>query len=111
MGDAGKIVLPQRGTETFVSAIGHLDERVDLYKGQSLLQDNGDAAFGERSLQVETGNRALMDLCVMASKLAYENSKVIGNIVVHHWKASYPMFVFPLFVLVLLCSVLSDMSF
>lgn len=25
----------------------------------------------------------------MASKLAYENAKVIKNVVAHHWKASF----------------------
>jgi hypothetical protein len=95
--EAGKLVVPQRETETFISTIGHLDGRVDLYKGQSLLQENGDSVLGERSTQVEMGNRALMDLCIMASKLAYENAEVVRNIVVHHWKASYTIFVFPLF--------------
>lgn len=92
MGDAGRVVLPQRDTETFISTIGHLDGRIDLYKGQSLLKEEGDAAFRERSIRVEIGNRNLMDLCIMASKLAYENAEVVRNIVLHHWKASYPIF-------------------
>jgi hypothetical protein len=86
--EAGKVVVPQRETESFISTIGHLDGRVDLCNGQSLLQENGDSVLGEGSRKVEMGNRALMDICIMASKLAYENAQVIRNIVVHQWKAS-----------------------
>ncbi|XP_050285071.1 triacylglycerol lipase OBL1 [Quercus robur] len=91
----GKVVVPERDTETFISTIGHLDGRIDLYKTQSLLllQDTNNnsesSVFGERSIRIEMGNRALMDLCIMASKLAYENSKVIKNVVLHHWKMHF----------------------
>ncbi|TYH53349.1 hypothetical protein ES332_D09G094600v1 [Gossypium tomentosum] len=30
-----------------------------------------------------------MDLCMMASKLAYENAQVVKNVVVHHWKMHF----------------------
>ncbi|XP_030972306.1 uncharacterized protein LOC115992292 isoform X2 [Quercus lobata] len=91
----GKVVVPERDTETFISTVGHLDGRIDLYKAQSLLllQDTNNnsesSVFGERSIRIEVGNRALMDLCIMASKLAYENSKVIKNVVLHHWKMHF----------------------
>lgn len=94
MGETGKVVVPERDTETFISSIGHLDGRIDLYKAQSLLllqdtDNNSESSVsGERSVRMEMGNQALMDLCIMASKLAYENSKVIKNVVLHHWKAS-----------------------
>lgn len=48
---------------------------------------HGDSAFEESIVRVELGNRALMDLCIMASKLAYENEKVVRNVVVQCWKA------------------------
>ena len=102
MGETGKVVVPERDTETFISTIGHLDGRIDLYKTQSLLllQDTNNNSespvFGERSIRIEMGNRALMDLCIMASKLAYENSKVIKNVVLHHWKASKLFYSFSL---------------
>ncbi|GFY97269.1 alpha/beta-Hydrolases superfamily protein [Actinidia rufa] len=51
----GKVVMPQRGSETFISAIGHLDERINLYKSNSLVE-------GASGLQVEIGNRTVMDL-------------------------------------------------
>ena len=76
---AGKVVMPQRGSETFISAIGHLDERINLYKSNSLVE-------GASGLQVEIGNRTVMDLCMMASKLAYENANVVRNVVNLQWK-------------------------
>ncbi|KAJ7963376.1 Lipase [Quillaja saponaria] len=74
----GKMVIPQRGTETFLSTIGHLDRRIDLCRGLSL--------------NVEMENRALMDLCMMASKLAYENAEVVRKVVHHHWKMHFVEF-------------------
>lgn len=94
-------MVPQRGSETFISTIGHIDGRIDLYKGKS----EGDVDFNgsvseETRLRVELGNRALMDLCIMASKLAYENAKVIRNVVVYHWKASISFLLFFVMLLV-----------
>ncbi|XP_062087976.1 triacylglycerol lipase OBL1 [Humulus lupulus] len=77
----GRVVVPRRGTETFISTIGQLDGRIDLYKGESLAR--------EIDGEVEIGTRALMDLCIMASKLAYENAQVVNNVVVHHWKMHF----------------------
>lgn len=82
----GNVVLPRRGTETFISTIGHLDTRVDLLLHNVREREGGLSL----SLRPEMGNRALMDLCMMASKLAYENAQVIKNLVNHHWKASCP---------------------
>ncbi|XP_061359245.1 triacylglycerol lipase OBL1 [Gastrolobium bilobum] len=83
----GKVVVPQRGTETFISTIGHLDRRIDLYKPQILAEFVREEEEG--GFKPEMGNRALMDLCMMASKLAYENAQVIKNIVNHHWKMHF----------------------
>lgn len=85
----GKVVMPQRGSETFISTIGHLDGRTDLYKSNSLVDRTGEPASGVKDLQVEIGNRALMDLCMMASKLAYENAKVVRNVINLHWKMHF----------------------
>lgn len=82
-------MIPQRGRDTFLSTIGQLDGRIDLYKGLSILEQVSDSDFGERGITIELGNRALMDLCIMASKLAYENAEVVRNVVVQHWKVSY----------------------
>ncbi|KAM1016652.1 hypothetical protein ACFX2A_047296 [Malus domestica] len=85
----GTVVVPQRGTETFISTTGHLDGRIDLYSGENLAE-NVVASLSEGSgIKAELDNRGLMDLCMMAAKLAYENAQVVRYIVVDHWKASY----------------------
>ncbi|XP_016673154.1 triacylglycerol lipase OBL1-like [Gossypium hirsutum] len=72
-----EVIIPKRGTKTFISTIGQLDERVELYK------------VTERIVNLELDDRAIMDLCMMASKLAYENAQVVKNVVVHHWKMHF----------------------
>ncbi|XP_057797061.1 triacylglycerol lipase OBL1 [Salvia miltiorrhiza] len=79
----GNVEMPKRGSETFISAIGHLDGRVEL------LRMKKDDDFEKRSWQVEMGDRALMDLCMMSSKLAYENAEVVRNVVQLHWKMHF----------------------
>lgn len=73
-----RVVIPDRGSQSFVSTIGHLDARLDLQT------TNGDEAF-----QPQMGNRALMDLCIMSSKIAYENPKLIKNVVNRHWNMHF----------------------
>uniref|UniRef100_A0A6N2KDW9 Uncharacterized protein n=1 Tax=Salix viminalis TaxID=40686 RepID=A0A6N2KDW9_SALVM len=84
----GKVVIPQRDTDTFISNIGHLDGRIDLYRAGNLLEQIYHSGSAEETVTEEKWNRAHMDLCIMASKLAYENAKVVQSVVVHHWKAS-----------------------
>ncbi|KAJ6932888.1 hypothetical protein NC651_008343 [Populus alba x Populus x berolinensis] len=85
----GKVVTPQRDTETFISTIGHLDGRIDLYRDENLLEQLDNSVSAEKIATEEIGNRALMDLCIMASKLAYENAKVVQSTVVQHWKMHF----------------------
>ncbi|XP_021886818.1 uncharacterized protein LOC110806317 [Carica papaya] len=77
----GKVVIPERDTETFISTIGHIDGRIDLYRAKKLTDNSAS--------KVEMGNRELMDLCIMSSKLAYENAKVVENVVRLHWKMHF----------------------
>ncbi|PKI50439.1 hypothetical protein CRG98_029189 [Punica granatum] len=37
--EAGKVVIPQRGSETFISMIGHLDGRKDLFECKNPMED------------------------------------------------------------------------
>ncbi|KAA8540192.1 hypothetical protein F0562_024245 [Nyssa sinensis] len=85
----GKVVMPQRGSETFISAIGHLDGRIDLYESNLLEERISEHTSRGRSGHIEIGDRALMDFCMMASKLAYENDNVIRNVVNLHWKMHF----------------------
>jgi hypothetical protein len=71
------VVLPERGSQTFVSTIGQLDARVDLEK---------------QPFKPQLGNRALMDLCIMSSKLAYENPLFIQNVVNLRWMMHFVAF-------------------
>lgn len=79
-------MIPRRGTETFLSTIGQLDGRIDLYKGQYLTEQLRYSDVGHSGIEMELVNRILMDLCIMASKLAYENAEVVRNVIVDHWK-------------------------
>lgn len=85
----GEVVVPRRGTETFISTVGLLDGRMDLLNGEKMLNGTTDFVSEERGFGLEMGNRNLVDLCVMASKLSYENEKVIQNIVLRHWKMHF----------------------
>ena len=76
-------MVPQRGTASFISSIGHLDGRIDLCK-----TDNFGGVSGPHIHNKFNFSPALMDLCIMASKLVYENENVVKQIVVDHWKAS-----------------------
>ncbi|GMI77824.1 Oil body lipase 1 [Hibiscus trionum] len=85
----GDVVIPKRGTETFISTIGHIDPRMDLYHGKMLVEDLHDSVSGEGITNVEFDSRATMDLCMMASKLAYENPEVVRSVVVNRWKMHF----------------------
>lgn len=88
----GKLIIPERYTETFISTIGHLDSRIDLYKDNQLIaQAIGDSDGFRKKIMIkaETGDRALMDLCIMASKLAYENAQVVRSTIINHWKMHF----------------------
>ncbi|KAJ4962979.1 hypothetical protein NE237_022918 [Protea cynaroides] len=110
----GKLVIPHRNSASFISTIGQLDKRVDLlsFPFPYSLQDNGNSnnkeedytsstsnswwtevnreiGHGESSSLFQLGSRALMDLCVMATKLAYENANVVRSIVCNHWKMHF----------------------
>ncbi|KAI3521282.1 hypothetical protein L1887_10743 [Cichorium endivia] len=71
----GKIIIPRRGSATFISTIGHIDGRIELQPGDDI--------------QLDPRNKSLMDLCMMASKLAYENEIVVKNVVNLHWKMNF----------------------
>ncbi|CAD5323047.1 unnamed protein product [Arabidopsis thaliana] len=82
-----KVVIPERGSVTFVSTIGQLDGRISLYKEWNFVEHlEGIDSVDSGRVKIELGSRGLMDLCVMASKLAYENAKVVENVVDLHWK-------------------------
>ncbi|GLJ18998.1 hypothetical protein SUGI_0339600 [Cryptomeria japonica] len=69
------VIIPKRGTENFISFIGHLDRRLDLHHTNEKI--------------IELGSRYCADISVMASKLAYENESLISKVVTKHWKMHF----------------------
>ncbi|KAG8643162.1 triacylglycerol lipase OBL1 [Manihot esculenta] len=89
----GKLKIPRRGSENFISTIGQLDGRIDLYRTVFLSEKADDSVNSDsHNVRSELGNRYLMDLCIMASKLVYENEKVVKNVVENHWKMHFEAF-------------------
>ncbi|XP_057973892.1 triacylglycerol lipase OBL1-like [Malania oleifera] len=72
----GKVVIPDRGSATFSSVIGNLDERVELDR-RIRWYDHGDRMRYEASL------------AVMAAKLSYENEAFIRTVVTDHWEMTF----------------------
>ena len=63
--------MPDRTSAEFVSFIGNLDKRVEL-----------DTSINSKDGRYNTA------LAMMASKLSYENTASIQNIVEKHWKVN-----------------------
>ncbi|GLJ29400.1 hypothetical protein SUGI_0579650 [Cryptomeria japonica] len=78
----GSMIIPKRGSEEFLSVIGHLERRRDLYK--SISEDDLSVMDG--------GDRVFADISAMASTLAYENKLVIRKTVNQHWKMHFVEF-------------------
>jgi len=72
----GRMEYPDRSSPTYRSVTGLIDRRVDLDRSIKPADSRFDAA-----------------LCVMASKLAYENEAFIRNVVTIHWQVTraYPI--------------------
>ncbi|KAF2283727.1 hypothetical protein GH714_014603 [Hevea brasiliensis] len=65
----GKVVMPVKESETFLSTIGYIDQRVHLDK--NIKPDNC---------------RYYSALAAMAAKISYENQAFVENVVRNHWK-------------------------
>ncbi|XP_051149779.1 triacylglycerol lipase OBL1-like [Andrographis paniculata] len=74
---AGRLVRPERSSETFTSIIGNLDKRFDL-----------DLNFQKHHTENKNNNK-YASLAIMASKLSYENQAFVQNIVTHHWQMEF----------------------
>ncbi|KAK1263235.1 hypothetical protein QJS04_geneDACA018583 [Acorus gramineus] len=71
----GKLILPDRTAATYRTAIGQLDERVDL---------------DEKIKRGDSGYNA--QLSIMAAKISYENEAFIRRTVKDHWKMEFVEF-------------------
>lgn len=81
----GKVAFPIRESETFVSPVGQLDGRRDLDEYNLASVASRVIDFWRRGQQ-----RPLLDLCMMSSKLAYENELVVKSVILSKWQASSP---------------------
>jgi hypothetical protein len=72
---AGKVEYPNRSSATYRSLTGLIDGRVDL----------------DRSI-APGDSRHHASLCVMASKVAYENEAFIRDVVTRRWQMEFVKF-------------------
>ncbi|CAL0322468.1 unnamed protein product [Lupinus luteus] len=68
----GKMITPEKSSETFISVVGNLDTRVDLDKSIR----NDDVKYKPL-------------LSMMASKFSYENANFVSNSVKNHWHMDF----------------------
>ncbi|WOL19812.1 hypothetical protein Cni_G28614 [Canna indica] len=80
----GKLVIPKRDAANYRSFIGHIDGRLDLYKSKSLMN-----FFPLMEPQAGLDDINVLDLSMMAAKVAYENPAYIENAVTNHWKMHF----------------------
>lgn len=78
-------MIPQRGTANFISIIGHIDGRIKLPYNTEILTKESSRLI-EKNEQLGMRHRDLMDLCMMSSKLVYENEIFVEDVVNHQWK-------------------------
>ncbi|KAL5579692.1 hypothetical protein UlMin_012134 [Ulmus minor] len=75
----GTMEIPTRGSDTFISAIGFCDSRIDLLNKKNSLV----------AISTEMPNRAIVDLCIMSAKLVYENDRVVKKVVNNRWNMHF----------------------
>ncbi|XP_058108771.1 triacylglycerol lipase OBL1-like [Magnolia sinica] len=80
----GSVVTPKKDSADYRSALGFIDGRLDLYKTSSLL------SYLPQMGPVDSANNIkLLDLCMMASKVVYENEAYVKNAVTKHWQMQF----------------------
>lgn len=75
------VVVPEEGTLNWWTFLGHIDPRLDLTKSSSLISYLPQLG----ALNTMEGVN-LLELLLMASKVAYENEAYVKNAVTNHWK-------------------------
>ncbi|KAJ1698566.1 hypothetical protein LUZ63_007078 [Rhynchospora breviuscula] len=86
----GRIAVPERDSEKYLSVVGYLDRRIELHKFYTESNREEIRKPGELPLQME--GEVMMDLCIMASKIVYENANVVQSIVNQNWKMHFVEF-------------------
>lgn len=75
-------MFPKKDAANYRSIIGHIDDRLELYKSDSLM-NYFSLMYPDFT---KLGDLNHLDLTMMASKIAYENEAYIKNAVTNHWK-------------------------
>lgn len=78
---AVSVVFPKPDDANYRSFIGHIDGRLELYKNNSLIQ-----YFPLTDTPADIDDINILDLSMMAAKVAYENAAYVENAVTNHWK-------------------------
>ncbi|RWR76187.1 Phospholipase A1-IIbeta [Cinnamomum micranthum f. kanehirae] len=78
------VVIPKEGTETWWTFLGLIDPRLDLTKSSSLLTYLPQFGAIKTVFGVD-----LLELMLMASKVAYENAAVVEYAVTKRWKMNF----------------------
>ncbi|KAH9300022.1 hypothetical protein KI387_011605, partial [Taxus chinensis] len=79
--------IPTKGSDTFLSFIGHLERRSELYES-----DSNDYLNVNDSKTIDAGNRFFADMSAMASTVVYENELVVRKRITEHWKMHFVEF-------------------
>ncbi|KAI5067981.1 hypothetical protein GOP47_0016326 [Adiantum capillus-veneris] len=78
----GSLRIPRSEDDCFYSVTMLLDPRQELHVQESILSDVS-------MLDSDDGIKNMADVCVMASKIAYENERVIKKAVEETWKMNF----------------------
>jgi hypothetical protein len=83
---ADELVFPKEGESNYHTLIWQLDPRTKLYTDTSASAKAHSTKTDTDSFPVEgTGSRRTLDVTIMASKLVYENAKVVQKVVEQDW--------------------------
>ncbi|KAL6010473.1 hypothetical protein ACLOJK_000906 [Asimina triloba] len=77
----GSIVFPDKNSADYRTILAFLDSRMDLHKASSLL--SGPPQVRRRD------TAQILDACIMASKVVYENEAYVKNAVTKHWQMEF----------------------
>ncbi|XP_043725654.1 triacylglycerol lipase OBL1-like [Telopea speciosissima] len=84
----GSVVIPNSESKEWRSFLGHIDGRIDLHRSSSVPSCISKTAPTRRIERIINP----LELCMMASKVAYENPAYVNNAVTNHWKMHFEGF-------------------
>ncbi|XP_010276758.1 PREDICTED: uncharacterized protein LOC104611428 [Nelumbo nucifera] len=81
------IIIPKRDSVNFRSIVGYIDGRKDLY----YYKTSSDLSLLPEQALLDSAEaiNPVLDLCVMAAKVVYENRAYVENVITNHWKMHF----------------------